>query len=323
MSKRKFYQKKRIMIPLIIALALILLGVLGAFYSSMYISTTSAYVDEYSINISPKISSKIIELNLNNDSIVKKGEIVAELDSSEYISEIKNLETKFEDIEKELKSFDEEISKANAKSKQTKDTITQAKLNLENANGDYIRYKNEFKDGTVTKRDLDNAINNLELAQEQYQKAQDELKNASESLKTLILKKDSQMNETKKILEDLQNAKLELTNATLVAPKSGKIINLNAKVGDIADNNKVLFSILPDECFIIANFKKLPDTNIKLNQKAKVQIYSMPFKKLDGEIVEISEQKQNYIQTKIKIDNSLEKYNLKSKTKAFVRVKIK
>ena len=321
MTKRKFYQKKRFMIPFTIGGALIFLGIFGAIHSSMYQTTTNAYVDEYIIEITPKISSKIIELNLDNDSIVKKGEIMAELDGSKYLSEIKDLEIKFESIQQELKSFDDIINKLNTKSKQTKIGIEIAKINLENANDDYVRYKNEFKDGTVTKKDLNKAIENLELAQELYQQAQNDLKSTSEILNEMISKKDLQMEQIRKILEDLESAKFESSSATIISPKNGKITNLNAKIGDIASVDKALFSILPDECYVIANFKKLPNTKIKVGQKASIKIYSAGFRKLDGEVVEILPEKPNYISVKIKMKNIAEKYNLKSKAKAFVRIK--
>jgi len=321
MAKRKFYQKKRVMIPLTIGGALIFLGIFGAFHSSMYQTTTNAYVDDYIINVTPKISSKIIELNLENNSVVKKGEIIAELDGAKYSKEVQNLEEKFEQIQKELKTFEDEVIKMSNKTSFSKKQIEQAKNDLENANNDYIRYKNEFKDGTVTKKDLENAINNLEIAQIQYEKAQETLKNTSEELKEIINKKDNQIDLAQDILEDLENAKLILSSATIISPKNGKVINLNSKIGDVADNEKVLFSIIPDECYIIANFKKLPNTNLKVGQKANIKIYTAALKRFDGEITEILPQKTGVVSVKIKITDSIEKYNIKSKAKAYVKVK--
>ena len=202
-----------------------------------------------------------------------------------------------------------------------KDNIEQAKLDLENANSDYIRYKNEFKDGTVTKKDLDNAIHNLEIAKENYEKTQESLKTTSVDLIEVISKKDNQMDNAQEILEDLQKAKLELSSATIIAPKNGKIINLNTKIGDVVDNDKVMFTIVPDECYIIANFKKLPKTNLKIGQKANVKIYTAALKRFNGEIVEMLPQKQNVVSLKIKITDSIEKYNIKSGAKAFVKIK--
>ena len=75
MSKRKFYQKKRFVVPFVIALALIFMSIIGAIYSSLYYTTVNAYVKNYFVEVVPKISSKVIELNFQNGVNVKKGEI--------------------------------------------------------------------------------------------------------------------------------------------------------------------------------------------------------------------------------------------------------
>lgn len=320
-AKRKFYQKKRIMVPLTIGLALVFMSVFGAYYSSFYQTTTNAYVDDYLIKVFPKISAKVVELNLENNSLVKKGEIIAELDGSKYSAEVKKLEEQFEKIQHELKTSEFEIEKMKIKNALVKKDIEETKVDLENANSDYIRYKNEYKDGTVTKKDLDNAINNLEIAKDNYEKAQENLKTSSVELIEIISKKDEQLDAAQEILEDLQDAKLELSGATIISPKNGKIINLNARVGDIVNSDKAMFAIIPDECYVVANFKKLPKTNLKIGQKAIVKIYTAALKRFNGEIVEILPHKANVVSLKIKITDSIEKYNIKSNAKAFVRVR--
>ena len=82
-----------------------------------------------------------------------------------------------------------------------------------------------------------------------------------------------------------------------------------------------MLTIIPDECYIIANFKKLPKTDLNIGQKANVKIYTAALKRFNGEIVEILPQKANVISAKIKITDSIEKYNIKSGAKAFVRIK--
>ena len=305
MANRKFYQKKRVMIPLTIGCALVFLGIFGAFHSSMYQTTTNAYVDDYYIKISPKITEKIIELNVKNNSIVKKGEILAELDGAKYLAEINALETQLKEIREVLKPLKSKNSEIETQTL-IKNEIEKTRINLDNANNDYIRYKNEFEDGTVTKKDLENAIKNLETAQEQYKTAQEKLKIA---------------NSESKITKPLQEARLKLYNATILAPKNGKITNLNYKVGDTINPEKPLLSIIPDECYIIANFKNLPNTNIELGQKASVKIYTASQRNFTGKIVEILPPKGKLISTKIKLDNSIEKYNIKPGAKVYVKIK--
>ena len=87
-QKRKFYQKKRVIIPIVVGLALIFLGIFGALFSSyissIYQSSTSAKVDDYIIEIYPKISGKISQINTENKTYVKKGEIIAQIDTVSF-----------------------------------------------------------------------------------------------------------------------------------------------------------------------------------------------------------------------------------------------
>lgn len=317
---RKFYQKKRIIIPLSIGFCLVLLSIFGALHSSFYHSTTNAKVMNCNIKIFPQISSKIIEINVENNAIIKKGEIIAKLDGQAYKNKMVELEQNFTKAQKELNSFENEINEMNVKTAKTKKDIELAKINLENANEDYVRYKNEYKDGTVTKKDLDNAIKNLETAQVQYENAQKNLKETNSILKEIAIKKDEQMEKLKETLEKLEDTRLQLSFTTIIAPRSGKIANFNAKINDEVDNKKALLEIIPDEIDIVANFKKLPNTNFKIGQKAKIKLYCDGLKKLDGEISEILPEAKNYISVKIKVVNQ-DTCKINSGAKAFIKVK--
>lgn len=322
MKARKFYQKKRVMIPLSIGLALIFLGIIGAIISSFYLTTSNAYVEEYSIPIQAKTKGKIIELNLQENMTVKKGEIVAELEASQNAANVKKLEEDFSLAQEKLKSYEDEITKINNKIKQNTKNINDAKLNLENANDDYVLYKISFKDGTVTKKDLDKAIKNLEIAQMQYEEAQAQLKLSSNSLEKIITQKDSQIDEIKILIHELEQAKYELSSATITASKNGIIGDIKVKIGDTVEKNTNIATITPDECIILANFKKLPSKNLKVGQKATVKIYTLDFKTFEGEVVEILPEKSNLIPAKIKIATGLKDRKIKTKSKAFAKVRV-
>lgn len=322
MKTKKFYQKKRIMIPLSIGIALMLFSILGAIISSFYLTTSNAFVEEYLIPVQAKTKGKIIELNLQENMTVKKGEIIAELEASLNANNVKKLEEEFALAQENLKSYEDEISKINIKTKQNTKNIDEAKINLENANDDYILYKNSFKDGTVTKKDLNKAIKNLEIAQMQFEEAQAQLKLTSTSLEKIISQKDAQIDEIKILIHELEQAKYELSSATITASKNGIVSNIKAKIGDTVDKDTNIATIIPDECIILANFKKLPSKNLKVGQKATVKIYTLDFKTFEGEIVEILPEKSNLIPAKIKITTGLKNRKIKTKAKAFVKVRI-
>lgn len=322
-EKRKFYQKKRIMIPVLIGLALIFLGIFGAFLSSLYLTTNNAYVLEYSTPLVSKVEGKIVKLNLENGSVVKKGEIVAQIDDSEILKNLSEEQEEFSQVQKNMDNLVKELENAAGQMQKEQDEFNKAKTDLENANDDYVRYKNEFKDGTVTQKDLDKAIKNLEVAQNNYEKMQANLKNAKETFKVALDKKNLYDEELNEAIEELQESKLEFSNTNLIATKNGTIANLNLKVNDEIDENQKLADIVLDECFVLANFKKLYKEDLKIGKKATVKVYTLCFKTFEGEVVEIMPEKSNLIPVKIKISNNAKKCNIKTNAKAFVKIKVK
>lgn len=322
MSERKFYQKKRILIPVIIGVALIFLGIFGAILSSFYLVTSNVFVEDFEIPITSKISGRISNINVENNSNIKKGEIIFQLESEIKQDDIQKYENELLLAQNALKKFDIEINNINLRMKQTKRNMEDAKINLENANADYIRYKNEYKDGTVTKNDLTRAENNLEIAQNQFEQAQNQIKQNNELSEKILAQKDEHLLKIKNAFEKLQEAKLTLSYATISAAKSGKIKNIALNEGDMVKKDETLAQIIPDECYVIAYFRPNHTDKLKSAKSAFIKFYSLDFKLYKGEIVEILPQKANLIPVKIKITNDIKKDKIKTNLKACVKIKI-
>ena len=323
MTKRRFYQKKRVMIPVTIGLALVFLGIFGAIFSSFYLTTSNAHVSDYQYILTSKVDGKILQLNAQNNTHVKRGELLIQLQNDVDIEEIVESEKELLDTQTKLTQIEDEINKIKLKSKITKKNIQDAELNLKNANYDYTRYANEFRDGTVTKNDLNKAVLNLELAQNQLEDARKQLIKDNENLSKIIAKKDLQTDELKDILEKLGEVKLSLSYAMISAPKSGVIEGITLKAGDFIKKGDKLATITPDECYVLARFKKINNENLKVGQKASIKIYTLDFKVFEGEIVEIMPEKSNLIPVKIKITSDIAKCKIKNNSRAYVKIKIK
>ena len=281
-AKRKSYQKKRVIVPVITAIVFIVFGIFSLIYSSFYQSTDDAFVEAHMVYLSPKVSGEIVELNVDDNTLVKKGEILAQIDTRDYEIALKNAEAKLEKAQAELKVSTSDIDKMSAMTNQNKNNIETAKSKLEYANSDYIRYKNAYKDGAVTKQDLDNAIKNLDVARAQFAAAQDGLKATDSALKSTISKKASQMAEIKKLMTDVDQARLNLSYTTIVAPVDGTVTNKTVELGNYVQTAHPIMTIVPKDCYVIANFKETQLTNMKKGQKVTIKIDTYKNKKFNG-----------------------------------------
>lgn len=74
--------KKRIIIPVAIVL------LVGAAYISRnlykYESTDDAYVETTTVDVAPKVSGEIINVYVEDNQVVKAGDLVAEIETNDY-----------------------------------------------------------------------------------------------------------------------------------------------------------------------------------------------------------------------------------------------
>lgn len=284
LEKRKPYQKKRVVIPVITAVIFVLLGIFGIVYSTFYQSTDDAFVEAHLTYFSPRVSGQIIELNVDDNVPIKKGEIIAQIDPRDYEVALENAKARLEKAKEELEISTSDIDKMGAMVSSDKNNIESAKSKLEYANSDYIRYKNAYQDGSVTKQDLDNAVKNLEVARANYHAAQDELKATTNALKSTVSKKNSQNSEIKKLLMEVEQAKLNLSYTTLVSPIDGTITNKNVEMGNYVQAAHPILTIVPNECYVIANFKETQIANMKPGQKVIIKTDTHGRKTFKGKV---------------------------------------
>lgn len=281
-AKRKSYQKKRVIVPVITALVFVIFGIFSLIYSSFYQSTDDAFVEAHMVYFSPKVSGEIIELNVDDNTEVKKGEILAQIDPKDYEIALENAIARLEKAKAELKVSTSDVEKMSAMTGRNKNSIESAKSKLDYANSDYVRYKNAFKDGAVTKQDFDNAVKNLEVARAQFKEAQEDLKATNSALQSAISKKTSQNAEIKRLMAEVEQAKLNLSYTTLISPVTGTVTNKSIELGNYVQTAHPIMTIVPKDCYIIANFKETQLTNMKKGQKVTIKIDTYKNKKFNG-----------------------------------------
>ncbi len=300
---------KKTTVLIVLILAILSFGVyLYDFYFFKY--TNKAEIITNKIDIVSEITGKVSELNVEENAEVNAGEILVQFDSSEYASKVLELEQKLENIQ--IKE-DKNNKNLKDKLKYMRQQEKNAKLKLEEANSDYVRYKNAYKDGSVTKKDLDKAVKNLETARSRYITAQNNLKSEEKKYNSLLNGESSKNGEIKELADELDRLKQKLLKTTIIAPVSGIIKNKNIEAGkDVAEGNR-LFTIVPKEIYINAEFSENQISKIKPEQNAKIKIGN---KKLNG----IVEDKDN---SSVKIKIVSENFDFNNALKAKVRIKVK
>jgi len=82
----------------------------------------------------------------------------------------------------------------------------------------------------------------------------------------------------------LDQAKLNLEYTRITAPMDGRITRKNVEPGDYIQTGQTLFSIVPHDIWIIANFKETQLTYMLPGQPATIRIDAFPGKVFKGHV---------------------------------------
>ena len=257
-------KKKGLPVPVVILAALLIIGLIASaiINASKFESTEDAYVETHTVSVSPKVSGQVVEVFVTDNQQVKEGDLVAIIDNTDYTVKLNEVNAKHE-----LTLYKQKGAKANYEAVNSE--IKLAKKNLE-------RYTSLFNSGAASKLELDNAKTN-------YDNVNAKLTQANEN----ILSPDNNRMadaELKQLAAQKKQAELNLSYTKIYAPQSGSIAGKNVEKGSFVQVGQPLFAIVPENVWVIANFKENQLKNMKIGQEVEIKVDTYPDKEFKGKI---------------------------------------
>ena len=138
------------------------------------------------------------------------------------------------------------------------------------------RYTNLYAQGAVSKQTLDNA-------QAAYDAAQANMTQAEESLlsKTNDKVADADLREAK---AQMDQAALDLSYTKIYAPQAGTVSSRRVEKGMYVNTGAPLFTIVPHNVWVVANFKENQLEHMKPGQPVNIKIDTYPGKVFKGKV---------------------------------------
>jgi membrane fusion protein (multidrug efflux system) len=224
-----------------------------------YISTDDAYIESDNVSVSSKILGRIaIEYGEEGDS-VKKGMLLAELDSTDLIAQ-KNQAIALKDQAVSTKSQSE------ASYKYDQETVKVLEVSLSKAQEDYDRAKTQYDGNVITKESYDHSKKALEVSQAQL----DAAKSALDVSKAKI---ESSSSAIKSSEAQVKLTETQLKNTKLYAPMAGIIAKRWLLPGDITAPGQSVFTITNNNKFWVNIYlEETKISQIHVGQKARFTV---------------------------------------------------
>ena len=253
---RPEYMKKRVLVPSITAVIFLICGIFYAIHTIYYKSTDDAFIEGHVITVAPRVSGPVLNLNIEDNQEVKKGDFLLEIDPEDY--------------EAKLRETSAKLDEAKASLVNTENQVTRSLSDLEFAQADYDRYSKMYAKGIASKQDYDASSNKLTAAQSNSKSAQARYDEITASIKRLEA--------------EVKQDELNLSYTKIYASADGRITNRTVEQGNYVQVAQPLFAIVPEKMWIVANFKETQLANMKPGQPVKIKIDTYGGKKFEGKV---------------------------------------
>lgn len=260
------------------------LGVLGfaAFILVWYLVadrytpyTDNARVTGHIIPVVPRVSGNVVALNVDVNQRVTAGDVLLQIDPSDYQLAVQQAEARLEQVTQELGGGVEQL------------TVAQAALSQAITQRDYViaQSKRVFEleqkgvlpvtDGDKARAEVEKSKADVESARAQLQQVQQRL--GDQGVDNAYLQE---------ALAALEQAKLDLSRTELRAPNDGGVTSVNIAIGNYANAGQALMTFVSSEnVWIEAYMRENSLGNIKPGDPVDIALDMAPGRIFEGKVV--------------------------------------
>ena len=270
--------------------ALALAAVAGYLYwdhSSHFESTDDAFIAARQFAIAPEVGGYVTAVPVTDNEHVNKGAVVAQIDQRPYRVALAQAEAQVSGGEAGIRNIDAQIATQDAQIGANQAQVNQAEANLELTKVTWGRDKPLVNQGWATAQQGTVDVQNLKAQQAAVDSAQATLKVAQRQIDTLRAQRASAEANLAQAQAQRDQAKLNLGYTTVVADQPGRVVNLTGAVGQYAQAGTNLTMFVPDEIWIVANYKETQLDRMRPGQPVDIEIDAYPERDFHGRVASV------------------------------------
>ena len=254
------------------------------------------------VQIAPRVSGPLVRVPIQNNQLVKKGDLLFEIDPSTFQANVNLARAQFDNMRDIVKSLFEQVEGLKRTVEQREAEIGEAKFEVEgsaaqveNARISLGRAKELIAENVNTQRDVDDKSMAYQVALAQLGEARAKV---SQMTAALAQAKDDLARgladlgvlgehnpRLRRAAADLEIAQLNLDFTKVWAPTDGYVTNLRLGVGDSAVAHQPMLAVIDANSFYVqAFFRETFVGNFQKGDRAVVTLMSYPDTPLEGSV---------------------------------------
>ncbi len=257
-------------------------------FTSSVEMTDNAYVRGYVTTLSPQVSGYVVEVSVQDYQSVEKGELLARIDDRIYRQKLAQAEAALATQKAALDNSHQQEVAAQARIASSEAAVDSAAADLQQAESQSERQNSLTRSGVVATSAQEQAQAALDRARAGMAQAKAAVEVSRQDLQTIIVNRGSLEAAVANAEAQVELAKIDLSNTEIRAPRDGKLGEVGARVGQYVAAGTQLMAVVPDDVWIIANFKETQLAGMEVGQPVEITVDALNRSVLKGKVERFS-----------------------------------
>jgi membrane fusion protein, multidrug efflux system len=235
--------------------------------------TDDAYVTVHYAAIAPRISGQVATVPVDDNDVVKTGEVLATLDPRDNETAVASAEAA---VARDRSQFDEisaNVSRQPSIIEEQQAAVASARASLAFAQADARRYGNLATTGAGTMREHQQADSTLQQCQASLDSAEASLDAARRQLDVLKAQRSAAEAAVRADEAQLEQARLNLSYTQIRAPIDGMVGERSVQVGNYVSPGTTLMTVVPlDQVYIESNYREVALLHVRSGQPVTIHV---------------------------------------------------
>ena len=235
--------------------------------------TDDAYVTVHYATIAPRISGQVATVEVDDNQIVKAGQVLVTLDPRDDETSVQMAEAALERDRAQVNNAAANVARQPPLIEQQQAAVASVQARLAMSQADQRRYTNLASTGAGTAQQHQQADTTMREDQSSLKSAQAALEASQRQIQVLQAQQSSSEGTVKADEAQLQQARLNLSYTKVLAPIDGMIGERSVQVGNYVGPGNTLMTLVPlDRVYINANYREEALRHVLPGQHVRIHV---------------------------------------------------
>lgn len=256
-------------------------------YNAHFATTDDAFIAARQFAVAPKVPGYLTSVPVTDNQHVASGDVIAHIDERDYRVALAQAEAAVTAAQAGIANIDAQMQVQQAQITASETQVKLSEARLVYAQQQSERYGELAKEGWSSRQTGELAISELYQQQAALANARANVIVANRQLESLKAQRNSAVASLQQEQARRDQAQLNLSYTTVTAAQPGRIVQLGAAVGQFAQAGTALSMFVPDDIWVVANFKETQLDAMRPGQPVSFSIDAYPGREIHGHVASV------------------------------------